>query len=92
MKVIFAKFFSKDLEKIKDATLKKEIIRAIIAFENSENILLISNVIKMKGHPEAYRMRIEKYRLGFYFDGETIELNRFVKREDIYKLFLNLIN
>ena len=47
----------------------------------------ISNIKRMKGHSEAYRIRIEKYRLGFYFDGEVIELARFAKREDIYKLF-----
>jgi len=41
----------------------------------------------MKGHSGAFRIRIGKYRLGFYFDGEVIELARFAKREDIYKLF-----
>lgn len=87
MIVKFSKPFSKDLHKIKDSTLKNDLIQAIVFFENSENIEGISNIIKMKGHSEAYRMRIGKYRLGFYFDGETIELARFAKRDDIYKLF-----
>jgi mRNA interferase RelE/StbE len=87
LRVIFGKLFSKDLLKIKDLTLKNDVIQAIVELENSESIQNLSNIKKMKGHSEAYRMRIGKYRLGFYFDGEIIELVRFAKREDIYKLF-----
>lgn len=87
MRVIFGKLFSKDLLKIKDLTLKKDVIEAIVELENSESLQDFSNLRKMKGHSEAYRIRIGKYRLGFYFDGEVIELARFAKREDIYKLF-----
>lgn len=87
MRVKFGKLFSKDLLKIKDSTLKKDIVEIIVLLENSESIQNISNIKKMKGHSEAYRIRIGKYRLGFFFDGEVIELARFVKREDIYKLF-----
>jgi len=85
--VKFGKLFSKDLLKIKDSTLKKDIVDMIILLENSESLQNFSNIKKMKGHSEAYRIRIEKYRLGFYFDGDVIELARFAKREDIYKLF-----
>jgi len=87
VRVKFGKLFSKDLLKIKDSTLKKDIVEIIVLLENSESIQNISNIKKMKGHSEAYRIRIGKYRLGFFFDGEVIELARFAKREDIYKLF-----
>ena len=87
MRVIFGKQFSKDLLKIKDLSIKKEIIQAIVELESSQNIQDYSNLKKMKGHSEAYRIRIGKYRLGIYFDGEVVELARFAKREDIYKLF-----
>lgn len=87
MRIKFGKLFSKDLLKIKDLILKKDIIEFILVLENCENIQNITNIKKMKGHPEAYRLRIGKYRLGFYFDGEVIELARFAKREDIYKIF-----
>lgn len=87
MTVKFGKLFSKNLLKIKDSTLKKDIVDMIILFENSESLQNLSNIKKMKGHSEAYRIKIGKYRLGFYFDGEVIALARFAKREDIYKLF-----
>ncbi|WP_281238901.1 type II toxin-antitoxin system RelE family toxin [Flavobacterium praedii] len=87
MKVEYLKQFSKDVSKINDESLKTNLFDVIIVLKNTENLNLISNLRKMKGHSEAYRIRIGKYRLGFYFDGEVIELARFAKREDIYKLF-----
>lgn len=87
MKVEYSRMFLKDIQKIKDKKLKQELLEAISIFQQTENLLDISNVKKLKGHPEAYRLRIGKYRLGFYFINETIEIMRFVKREDIYKLF-----
>ncbi|MNG14849.1 hypothetical protein D3C84_986360 [compost metagenome] len=87
MKVEYLKQFSKDLLKINDEILKNNLFDCIITLKEAENLSLLSNVKKLKGHPEAYRIRIGKYRLGFFFDGEVLELARFAKREDIYKLF-----
>ena len=87
MKVEYLKQFSKDVLKINDESLKNNLFDVIIILKNAENLNLVSNIKKMKGHSEAYRIRIGKYRLGFYFDGEVIEFARFAKREDIYKLF-----
>ncbi|WP_269240161.1 type II toxin-antitoxin system RelE family toxin [Flavobacterium limnophilum] len=87
MKVEYLKQFSKDLLKVKDESLKDDLFNAIIILKNAETLNVLSNIKKLKGYQDAYRIRIGKYRLGFYFDGEVIELARFVKREDIYKLF-----
>ncbi|MDW8849211.1 plasmid stabilization protein [Flavobacterium sp. MMLR14_040] len=87
MKVEYLKQFSKDLLKINDETLKNNLFEVIVLLKETQNLNLLSNVKKLKGHTEAYRIRIGKYRLGFFFDGEVVELARFAKREDIYKLF-----
>jgi mRNA-degrading endonuclease RelE of RelBE toxin-antitoxin system len=87
MKVEYLKQFSKDLIKINDESLKNNLFEIIINLKTAENLNDIPNIKKMKGHSEAYRIRIGKYRLGFFFDGEVVELARFAKREDIYKLF-----
>lgn len=87
MKVEYLKQFSKDVLKINDESIKNNLFDVIIILKDAENLNLLSNIKKMKGHSEAYRIRIGKYRLGFYFNGEVIELARFAKREDIYKLF-----
>ena len=87
MTVEYSRIFLKDIQKINDKKIKQDLLDAISIFKNAENILEIANVKKLKGHSEAYRLRIGKYRLGFYYDTETIAFQRFVKREDIYKLF-----
>ena len=87
MEVVFAKLFLKDIQKITDVILKSEVNGAIEAFEAAQSLTELSNIKKLKGHPEAYRLRIGKFRLGFYSDGKIVKLARFVKRENIYKLF-----
>lgn len=87
MIVLFSKSFSKDLQKITDVTLKNEVIQIIEDFENAENLKEFSNIKKMKGHSEAYKLRIGIYRFGFHYNGEVLTLGRFAKRDDIYKLF-----
>ena len=87
MKVEYLKQFSKDLLKIKDESLKNDLFDCIIALKNTESLNVLPNIKKLKGQQYAYRIRIGKYTLGFYFDAEILDLARFVKREDIYKLF-----
>ena len=87
MKVEYLKQFSKDLLKVKDESLKDDLFNTIIALKNAETLNVLSNIKKLNGYQDAYRIRIGKYRLGFYFDEEVIELARFAKREGIYKLF-----
>lgn len=87
MKVEYSKVFLKDIQKITDEKLKNDVMKIIVDFKPAQRLSEMSNVKKMRGHSEAYRMRIGKFRLGFYYNGETVELERFVKRETIYKLF-----
>jgi mRNA-degrading endonuclease RelE of RelBE toxin-antitoxin system len=87
MTVEYLKQFSKDLLKVKDESLKDDLFNTIIALKNVETLDGLPNIKKLKGYQNAYRIRIGKYRLGFYFEVEVIELARFAKREDIYKLF-----
>lgn len=87
MEVVFARLFLKDLQNISDKKLKSEVVQAIEEFESAQSLLELSNIKKMRGYSEAYRLRIGKYRLGFYCDGLTVKLARFVKRETICKLF-----
>jgi mRNA interferase RelE/StbE len=87
MIVEFSKKFLKDIEKIGDNQLKDQIGDAILIFETADNIFEINNVKKMKGHSEAYRFRLGKYRIGFYYDGIKVEMERFVIRDKIYDVF-----
>lgn len=55
--------------------------------ETTDALSKIPNTKKLQGHKTAYRTRIGNYRLGFFFEDETIFLARCVDRKDIYKLF-----
>jgi len=87
MEVIFLRSFLTDVKKLHDRKLKTKIKEFIIELENAESLERVSNIQKLKGFSTAYRWRIADYRLGFYKDNDIIELARFVKRNDIYKVF-----
>lgn len=87
MKTHFSKSFLKDIQKIKDFGLKKRIKEVIINLEACSDIYEMKDIKKLKGYPNAYRVRIQDFRLGlFVFDGE-ITVKRSVKRNDIFKVF-----
>jgi mRNA interferase RelE/StbE len=87
MKVEFLKSFSKDLDSINSKSAKKSLLLLIEILEQATDLTNISNIKKLKGHKNAYRIRIGDYRLGFFANGSIIQLARFLHRKDIYKLF-----
>jgi mRNA interferase RelE/StbE len=87
MEVIYLKSLEKDLKKIRDKKLLKLLAQLFIGLENSETLFEISKVKKLSGHSEAYRIKVGDYRLGLFYSEEKITIARFLKREDIYKLF-----
>ncbi len=87
MKVEFSKKFYKDLDAIETTHIKLSLIRVIESLEAAENLEAIGNIKKLKGHKSAYRIRVNDYRLGFFFENTAILLARFVHRKDIYKVF-----
>lgn len=87
MKIIYLRSFLTDVKKLNDRKLKNSIKEFISELETADKLDEIHNVKKLKGYSTAYRWRIGDYRLGFYKMENTIELSRFVKRNDIYKVF-----
>lgn len=87
MEIIYLRSFVNDIKKISDQSLKEKIKQFIIDLEQAQSTNDITGVIKMKGFSTAYRYRIGDYRIGFFTNENIIELARFVKRNDIYKIF-----
>jgi mRNA interferase RelE/StbE len=87
MTVEFLKSFSKDLDKVSSATVKNQIKQIITSLEKAENLQEIPSTKKLKGHRNAYRIRIGDYRLGLFLENNTVLLARFLHRKDIYKIF-----
>ena len=87
MKVEYLKKFSKDLDVLKQKSVKQALLRVIELMESVDSLEKIPNTKKLKGHKSAYRTRVGDYRLGFFFENSAILLARFVHRKDIYKIF-----
>jgi mRNA-degrading endonuclease RelE of RelBE toxin-antitoxin system len=87
MNVEFLSGFEKDLANTRDKKLAKIIFDCIHIFEKAKNLDEIANLKKLKGHSTAYRYRKGKYRIGFYFENETIIFAAFAPRDKIYRLF-----
>ena len=87
MEVVFLRSLLNDIKKLNDKKLKEKIKEFILNLEKSETIDDVHNVKKLKGYSTAYRWRTGDYRLGFYKNENSIEIARFVKRNDIYKVF-----
>jgi mRNA-degrading endonuclease RelE of RelBE toxin-antitoxin system len=87
MEVVFLRSFLNDIKKLSDNKLKNKIKEFIVELQNAETLEELQNVKKLKGFSTAYRWRMGDYRLGFYKDENKVELARFVKRNDIYKVF-----
>ena len=88
MQLIFLDSFYKDIKKVKEKSIKSRLKTAIIKLEETEGFLNSKLLVKIKGHPIAFRIRIGSYRLGCYLKSkDTLILARFIKRNDIYKVF-----
>ncbi|MEC3963857.1 plasmid stabilization protein [Flagellimonas halotolerans] len=87
MNIKYHKSLEKDLRKINDKKIKQKLKLIILEMKETEVLDELKSVKKLAGHPNAFRMRIGLYRLGFYYENNTLILSRFVKRNDIYKLF-----
>ena len=87
MLVLSTPSFNKDISKIKDGKLKARIEGVIKNMQSVNDISDISGVKKLSGSPNAYRIRITDYRLGFTIVDNTIRLIIFAHRKEIYRYF-----
>ncbi len=88
MIVEFDSSFKKQLSKLTDASLKKKIAEIIYQVEDAKKLAEISNLKKMKGFKNFYRIKLGNYRLGFELNNNnTIYFVAFAHRKDIYNIF-----
>ena len=88
MNVVFDSYFSKSLRKLKIKWLNKKIEDIIIEAENADTIHDLSNVKKLHGFKNFYRIRIGDYRIGVELENDnTLRFILIMHRKDIYKEF-----
>jgi mRNA-degrading endonuclease RelE of RelBE toxin-antitoxin system len=87
MKVEFLKQFSKDLDDLVGASIKRQVADLIEQVEFLDSLPKTANIKKLKGHRNAYRVRLGDYRIGFFLEGNTVTFARLLHRKDVYRQF-----
>jgi len=78
--------FTKDANKL-PANIQWQLSLIITSLQQAKQLTQIKDCKKIKGSKAAYRIKLSQYRIGFFFENETIELVRILGRKDIYKYF-----
>ena len=87
MKLAFTNKFLKQVSKLKDKKLAKEIENVIESTEITTSLSEIKNLKKLKGHKDFYRIRVGDYRIGIQFKSGEFTFAAIDNRKDIYKYF-----
>ena len=87
MKVEYSPSFEKDIVKCKNKKILLKLKETLIVVENAETMRDVSNIKKVIGGENAYRVKISEYRAAFYYINNIVLFTRFLHRKDIYKYF-----
>lgn len=87
MNTQFKKSFLKSIQTINNKKLRDAVLNCIKEVEKATAVHTISNIKKLKGHRDYYRIRIGNYRIGLKLESDVIIFVVFEDRKDIYKNF-----
>ena len=87
MEVEFLEQFSKDLDAIRQKSVKNGLAKLIDRIDLAQSLSEISQTKRLKGHKSAYRVRIADYRVNSFKEGNKIIFARIVHRKDVYTVF-----
>jgi mRNA interferase RelE/StbE len=87
VKALFRASFAKDLRRIKSKEALSRIKETIEEVEKAHSLREITNLKKLKGNRNYYRIRVGEYRIGVIIEGEEISFVRCLDRKEIYRYF-----
>ena len=87
MNVEFRRSFIKDLEKTTDNRLRQRVREVIAEVEAAQTLADVGHVRKLRDGEGYYRIRVGDYRLGVFWEGDTVVFVRFLHRKDLYRYF-----
>ena len=80
MKIVILASFRKDVLRIREKGVLRNLDKMFDRLENAETLNDIPNVKSLKGFQDYYR-------IGFKYDGNVLTLIRFLHRKNIYRHF-----
>jgi len=87
MNVNYERSFLRDLEKVKNRKLLFRLSVIIEMVKSAGSLNDLNHVKKIKGHPHAFRIRLDDFRIGFFLEKDTVIFTRFLNRKDLYRHF-----
>ena len=87
MEIEYRASFTRDLRQVRNAEMRRRVLRLIEELEDASALTEISSVRRIAGDGRYCRARIGDYRLGIAVEGELVILVRFLHRSDIYRFF-----
>jgi mRNA interferase RelE/StbE len=87
LKVVYSSTFAKDLQDVRDPSARRMLEKLIVQMKEAQSLADLSNVKKLRGAPNAFRLRVGDFRLGLFLTGDTLTLHRFLDRKDMYRSF-----
>ena len=87
MRVEFKRSFLKDLQRVRDPQLKRQVKQAIQRVEEAQTLQEMGDIKKLRGGERCYRVRLEDYRLGLVLEEDKVIFVRFLHRKDVYRYF-----
>jgi mRNA interferase RelE/StbE len=87
MRIEITRKFQKQVEACKDGAIRTKVLHVISEVISAEAIGQISNIKKLTGYKNMYRIRIGSYRVGISIDQNTVTFAAFKHRSAIYKSF-----
>ncbi len=87
MLILAEKTFLKDVEKIRVKSVLLKLQEIIESIRRAETLDEISDVKKLTGSKNYFRLRFGNYRIGFKFQNKEIKLIRILHRKEIYSYF-----
>lgn len=87
MNVEFRESFLKDLRPVKDKNLNAKIKSSIENAERAATPKELSNLKKLKGSVDYFRIKFGDYRIGLKIEKDKVIFVRFLHRREIYRFF-----
>ncbi len=88
MNIEISKSFVKDTQKITDKRILEKIQKILLESKQIGSLTELANLEELSGFSGFYRIKFDyRYRIGIYYEKDTIQFLRVGSRESFYKKF-----
>jgi mRNA interferase RelE/StbE len=87
LKTSFRASFYRDVKRIRDERILAGVRQAILDIETVAQWSNVPEVKKIKGATNAFRIRVDNFRIGLFIENDLAEFVRVLPRRDVYRKF-----